>query len=47
MFASMIEFYKWKEMEEEATYTTYVRGDRTYQPKTWMLEQCDSISTIK
>ena len=38
MFASMIEFYKWKEMEEEATYTTYVRGDRTYQPKTWMLE---------
>ena len=26
-------FMYWKEREEEATYTTYVRGDRIYQPK--------------
>ena len=26
----MTEFNQWKEREEEITYTTYVRQDRTY-----------------
>ena len=30
----MTEFNQWKEQEEEITYTTYVRRDRTYQPQT-------------
>ena len=29
----MTEFQQWKEREEEITYTTYVRRDRTYHPQ--------------
>ena len=31
-FDSYTEFLKWKELEEEATYATYVQK-QTYQPK--------------
>lgn len=31
-FSSFTEFLEWKEKEEENTYTTYVKGDRTYHP---------------
>ena len=30
---SYTEFLKWKELEEEATYTTYVQKQTSYQPK--------------
>ena len=29
----MVEFNQWKEREEELMHTSYVSGDRTYQPK--------------
>ena len=32
-FNNDTEFKKWKEREEEATYTTYVRRDRIYRPQ--------------
>ena len=32
-FDSYTEFIKWKELEEEATYTTYVQKQTSYQPK--------------
>ena len=32
-FSSLTEFLQWKEHEEERTYTTYIKGDRTYSPK--------------
>ena len=32
-FSSLTEFLQWKEHEEEGTYTTYIKGDRTYCPK--------------
>ena len=32
-FDSYTEFLKWKELEEEATYTTYVQKQTSYQPK--------------
>ena len=28
----MNEFMSWKEREEEATYTSYVKGQQTYHP---------------
>ncbi len=31
-FKSMTEFNSWKEMEEEATYTAYVKTQQTYKP---------------
>ena len=30
---SFIEFEVWKEKEEEATYTAYVKGQKSYIPK--------------
>ena len=30
-FKSMTEFSSWKEMEEEAAYTTYVKTEQTYK----------------
>ena len=30
---SFIEFEAWKEKEEEATYTAYVKGQKSYIPK--------------
>lgn len=30
---SIIEFEAWKEKEEEATYTTYVKSQKSYVPK--------------
>ena len=31
-FVSMNDFQSWKEREEEATYTTYVKSQQTYHP---------------
>lgn len=31
-FVSMNDFQSWKEREEEATYSTYVKGQKTYHP---------------
>ena len=31
-FPSMREFVDWKEREEEATYSTYVKSQQTYRP---------------
>ena len=33
-FCTMAEFKSWKEREEEATYSTYVKGNQTYHPRT-------------
>lgn len=30
----MTEFQSWKEREEDATYTTYVKSQQTYHPHT-------------
>ena len=32
-FSSLTEFLQWKDHEEEGTYTTYIKGDRIYCPK--------------
>jgi len=32
-FSNFDEFLIWKEKLEESTYTAYVKGDRTYCPK--------------
>ena len=31
-FTTLEEFQAWKEREEEASYTTYVKGQQTYHP---------------
>jgi hypothetical protein len=31
-FSSMTEFNSWKEREEDATYTTYVKNQQAYKP---------------
>ena len=32
-FPSMTEFMSWKEREEDATYTAYVKSQQTYNPQ--------------
>ncbi len=31
-FTTFDEFLHWKEIEDESTHTTYIKGDRTYNP---------------
>ena len=52
-FTSMREFLYWKEREEEATYSSYTKGQQTYNPSSSgrcilrvVMNQCSSLSEM-